>query len=295
MINFTKYRKIYYILSGLLVVLSLFSILSYGVKLGIDFTGGSVLELKFQQRPDNAAIQEKLKELNLGEIVIQPTENEGVIMKMKSINQEEHQKIVSELNGISPVTELRFESIGPVIGRELSQKTNAVLFLSLIAMVFYIAVAFRGVSWLISSWQLSFASLIALFHNIIIPVGVFSFLGKFYNIEITIPFIVAILTIIGYSINDTVVVFDRIREHLLKKTGEAFDKVVDKSLNEVFGRSVNTVLTVLITLFAIFFFGGDSLKYFSLALIIGIAAGAYSSIFIASSLLVTWFPRERKK
>jgi preprotein translocase subunit SecF len=286
--NFLKYRKIYYLFSGILVIGSLISLFLFGLKPGIDFKGGSILEVEFEKRPENPVIQEKLKGLELGEIVIQPTNERGVILRMKEIDELKHQEILKNLQDLSQVTELRFETIGPVVGRELTQKTKTVVVLAILAIVFYIALAFRKAAWLIKSWQYGLASLISIFHDILIPLGVFAWLGKFYNVEINIPFIVALLTIIGYDINDIVVVFDRIRENLLKRVGENFEETVNKSLNQVFSRSINTVLTTLFPLFAIFFFGGATLKYFSLALIIGLVSGAYSSITIASPLLVSW-------
>lgn len=286
--NFLKYRKIYYFLSGVLILAIFISLNSFGLKLGIDFKGGSILEVEFENRPENSVIQEKLKPLNLGEIVVQPTGEKGIILRMKEVDEDTHQDILKNLQELSSIKELRFESIGPVIGRELVQKTKVIVILATLAIILYIAFVFRKASWLIKSWQYSLASLISISHGLLIPLGIFAYLGKFSNVEINIPFIVALLTIIGYDINDVVVVFDRIRENLLKKTSDNFEEIVNKSLNQVFSRSVNTVLTTLLPLFAIFFFGGSTLKYFSLALIIGFISGVYSSLTIAPSLLVSW-------
>ncbi|MDO8435994.1 MAG: protein translocase subunit SecF [bacterium] len=294
MINFVKYSKLYYIFSGIIFAVAVYSLISFGLKFGIDFTGGSILEVRFEQRPENAVIQEKLKDFNLGEIVVQPTGEKGIILKTKEVSEETHQSIIVKLGEINKVEELSFESIGPVIGKELEQKTRNAIILALIAITLYITFAFRKISKVINSWQCGIASLIALFHDILIPLGVFAVLGKLYNIEITIPIIAALLTILGFSVHDTIVIFDRIRENVLRGGFSSFGETVNVSLNQTLGRSINTVLTVLIVLFAIFFFGGQTLKYFSLALIIGITSGAYSSIFIASSLLVSWF-REKKK
>lgn len=272
---------------------AVYSLLSFGLKFGIDFTGGSILEVRFEQRPENDLIQEKLKDFNLGEIVVQPTGEKGIILRMKEVSEEMHQSIIVKLGEMSRVEELSFESIGPVIGKELEQKTMNAIVLALLAITLYIAFAFRKISKVINSWQCGIASLIALFHDILIPLGVFAVLGKLYNVEITIPIIAALLTILGYSVHDTIVIFDRIRENVLRGVFSSFGETVNVSLNQTLGRSINTVLTVLIVLFAIFFFGGQTLKYFSLALIIGITSGAYSSIFIASPLLVSWF-REKK-
>jgi len=287
-IPFTKYSKVYYIFSGLLIVGAIASMIIFGLRFGIELTGGSMLELNFDQRPENAAIQNKLEGLQLGEIIVQPTGEKGVILRLKNVTEIQHQEILKNLEDLSKVQELRFESIGPAIGKEIKQKTEVAVILALLSITFYIAIAFRKVSRPVSSLKYGIASLIALFHDILIPLGIFAALGKFYNIEITIPIIAALLTILGYSVHDTIIIFDRIRENIIKRTSPSFEETVNWSLNQTLGRSINTVLTVLIVLFAIFFFGGQTLKYFALALIIGITCGAYSSIFIAASLLVTW-------
>lgn len=295
MINFLKYRKIYYTFSGILVGISLISILFFGLNLGIEFTGGTLLEVNFENRPQNQVVQDKLKEFNLGEIILQPTQEQGLILRLKDIDEETHQKIITKLNEISPVSERRFETIGPVIGKELTKKAQIAIFLSIIVIGFYIIFAFRRVFRPISSWQYAISATIALFHDVLITVGIFAILGKYYNVEITVPILVALLTIFGYSINDTIVVFDRIRENLLRRTEINFKETVNKALNQTLSRSVYTSLTTLFVLLAVFFFGGETLRYFSLSLIFGILIGTYSSIFLASPLLVSLAFRNLKK
>lgn len=285
MFNFVKYRRFYYLFSGLLILASLFSVFRFGLKMGIEFTGGSLMELQFENRPANQEIQEKLAKLNLGEIVVQPTGERGVFLRFKEIDEAAHQEVLRELNNPQ---EMSFETIGPTIGQELERKTLWAVFLALIAITVYIALAFRRVSGQVNSFQYGLASLIALFHDVLIPIGAFALLGHFYNLEITIAFVAALLTVLGFSVHDTIVVFDRVRENLLKKSSLSFEEVVNLSLNQTLGRSINTVLTVLFTLLAIYFFGGETLRPFALSLIIGVTSGAYSSIFIASPLLVTW-------
>jgi preprotein translocase subunit SecF len=186
------------------------------------------------------------------------------------------------------VSELRFESIGPAIGAELRTKAMWSLILVLVAIAVYVAYAFRKVSRPVASWKYGLITLIAaLLHDVLIPLGVFAVLGKVFLVEINSAFIAAILTILGFSVHDTIVVFDRIRENLLK-TGGAFHEIVERSVNETLARSINTTITTLLPLFAIFFWGGETLKYFALALIIGLVAGTYSSIFLASPLLVVF-------
>ncbi len=250
-----------------------------------------MLSLTYQnQVPSSLEIRESLKELELGEVVVQPLGEKGVLLRMRDISEETHQKILEELGKLGEVEEgsESFQSIGPVIGRELTQKTKIVISLALLAILLYIAFSFRRISRPVKSYVYGLTSLLALFHDVLIPLGIFAILGRFYGIEITIPIITAFLTIFGYSINDSVVVFDRVRENLLRLREPTFDLTVEKSLNQSLTRSLNTSLTTLFVLFAIFLFGGETLKYFSLALILGIGLGTYSSLFLATPLLVSF-------
>jgi len=295
MIQFLKYLKAYYILSGLLVISALALIFVFGLKFGIDFVGGSILEVNFAQRPENQTIQEKLKEFNLGEITIQPTGDKGVIIRVREIDQDTHQKILSKISEISETKEERFENIGPIIGKELRQKTIILIIVSLIALLCYIAIAFKKVSFPVSSLQYGVSSIITLSFDILITVGLLAFLGEFYNVQFNIPIITALLTILGYTINDKVIVFDRIRENLLKHRGADFDSIVNQSLNETIVRSLTTGSCTLLVLFSIFLFGGETLKYFALTLIVGIVIGTYSSLFLAAPLLVNWLKWKKMK
>jgi len=295
MINFTKHRKIYFGFSGVLIIASIFALIVFGLKPGIDFTGGSILEIEYiKERPSNQEIRDKVSGFDLGTIYAQPTGEKGVILRMEEIDEEIHQQILEKLQDGKELEEIRFESIGPTIGQELKQKTKIVIVVALLSMIVYIALAFRKVQRPLRSWQYGITSVIALFHDILIPLGAFAILGKFYGIEISIPVITALLAVLGYSINNTVVVFDRIRENLLKR-GEIFEEIVDRSLNQTLSRQINTSLTTLFVAGAIFFLGGETLKYFALALIFGILAGTYSSIFLAGPILVTWFKFRRGK
>lgn len=287
-IDFLKFKKIYFIFSGILALVAVSSLFIFGLRFGIDFLGGSILEINFEQRPENPVIQEKLKELDLGEIIVQPTGDKGVLLRMKSIDEDTHQKIIFRLNEISKVEEGRFESIGPVIGEELRQKTIILIIVSLIALLVYIAIAFRKVSFPISSFQYGIISIIALSFDVLITVGVLSVLGRLYNVQFSIPIITALLTILGYTINDKVIVFDRVRENLLRQRGLSFDVIINQSLNQTLIRSLSTGFCSLLVLLFIFLLGGETLKYFSLTLIVGIVVGTYSSLFLASPLLITW-------
>ena len=297
-IQFIKYRKFFYWISGILVVASIASILVFRLTPGIDFTGGSVVRLKLKQdSPSLQNIRQEMGKLDLGSFVLQKTGDNDIVLKTKITDQKTLQKIVNELKRVSNAEQNseNIESIGPVIGQELKHKTKVVMVLSLLVILFYIAFSFRKVHRPVKSWIYGATSLIALFHDVLITLGVFVVLGKFYGVELTIPIITAFLTVFGYSINDSVVVFDRVRENLSKNSGEVFELTIDKSLNQTLKRSVNTSFTTLIALLAIFFFGGQSLKFFSLALIIGIGLGTYSSIFLATPLLLTYLRFKERK
>lgn len=285
-VEIVKYYKIYLAFSGILLLASIISLFFFGLRPGIDFTGGSILELEYaKDRPQVQEIKQELSGLGLGEISVQPTRENGVILRMREVSEETHQTILEKLGGIQ---EVRFESVGPTIGRELKQKTRIVIVLSLIAITIYIALAFRQVSRPVKSWQWGIVSLIILSHDVLMPLGIFSVLGNIYNVQITTPVIIALLTVVGYAINNVVVVFDRVRENLLRRAVISFEDTVNFSINQTLGRQLNTSLTTLFPLIFIFFIGGDVLKYFALALILGISFGTYSSIFLAGPILIVW-------
>lgn len=291
--NIIKYRTIFFIFSGLLILASIISLSVWHLKLGIDFTGGSLLEVKYAgAAPGNQEIKDKLAQFNLGEINVTPAENSSVILRFKDIDEATHQNI---LHTLGDVQEKSFESVGPVIGAELMRRAVYAIALVILMIVVYIAWAFRKVSRPISSWQYGIATLVALLHDVVIPVGIFAVLGHFLGIEIGLLFVTAVLTILGFSVHDTIVVFDRIRENLRRRIGDNFEDTVNLSINQTISRSINTSFTVLLTLLAVYFFGGESIRYFALALIVGIIFGTYSSIFIASPLLVLWEGWKKKK
>lgn len=292
MINYKiiKYRKLWLSLSAVIVVTSIFAIFNWGLKAGIDFTGGSLLEVKFSGgQPSVSDVQASLSEISVNSLIIQPTGSGTVILRFQETSQEKHSEIVDALSkhelAKDGLTEIRFESIGTSIGAELRSKSFWVVFLVLLMIILYVSIAFSKVSKPVASWKYGLIAIIALFHDVIVTLGVFSFLGYFIGTEVNTPFIVAILTVLAYSVNDTIIVFDRVRENL-PKSKETFEETVNDSLNQTFVRSINTTLTVLLALVAVFLLGGASIRDFALALIIGIFAGAYSSIFVASPLLV---------
>lgn len=286
--NVIKLRALWYAFSGILLVGSIFCIAVFGLKFGIDFTGGSLLSVRFDQRPTSVEIERAMDGMDVGSIVIQPVGDADVNIRMKSLDDTQHQEVVGRLEqAFSGVKELRFDSIGPAIGAELRGKSITALMIAFIAIGLYIAYSFRGVSGAVQNWKYGIVTLVSAIHDTLIPIGVFSILGLTLGYEIDTTFVVAILTILGYSINDTIVVLDRIRENLRRMSG-SFEHIVGESLKQTYVRSLNTSITTLLALVAIFFFGGMTLRPFALALIIGIISGAYSSIFIAAPILVTW-------
>ncbi|MCH7604389.1 protein translocase subunit SecF [Patescibacteria group bacterium] len=291
--DFIRLSNVYLFLSGILIVASVISIVTFGLQLGIDFTGGSILEAEYLgTRPSNKEIQDNLSGLELGSIHVQPTGERGVIIRMRDISEDMHQQVLSRLTkDTEGLQERRFESIGPVIGKELQGKTFTIVIFSFLAIVLYVTFAFRRVVKPIRSWNWSVAALVALIHDVLITLGILSVFGKLQGLQIQIPVLVALLTVIGYSINDTVVVFDRIRENIIRKIGFDFADTVNQSLRQTLSRSVNTSLTTLIVLVALFVFGGGTLKDFSLTLIIGVIIGTYSSLFVAPIILVKWIQR----
>lgn len=291
-----QHRRIFLGISILLILISLVSLSLWGLKWGIDFTGGTLIEIEFnRERLANQAIQESLKDLELGQINIQQADSLGVIMRMKNIDETTHQNILEKL-GRENIVEKRFETSEPLMGMELKIKSLWAVIFSLLALIIFIAYSFRRVSKPISSWEYGMAAIIALSHDVLITCGLFSLLGHFKGIEVGLPFVAALLTILGYSVEDTIVVFDRLRDNLLKIswTDAGFEETVNLSINQSIVRCLNTSITTMLTLLAIFFLGGESIKYFALALISGVFFGTYSSIFIAIPLVVIWYKRRKR-
>lgn len=295
--NIIGHKKIFLSISGFLVLGSIVAVSVWGLNFGIDFTGGSLLEIRFlDERPSPLVLREALTPL-VGGAQVQPSGVEGAIIRFRQVSEGEHQAVLNFLRETSGrIEELRFDAIGPTIGAELKQKAIIALVLAMVAIIFYIAWAFRQVSKPVSSWKYGVVAVVALIHDVAIPTGIFAALGKFQGAEIDTLFITALLTILGFSVHDTIVVFDRIRENLQnQKAAEPFAAVVNQSVSETITRSINTSLTVLLVLGAIFILGGATTRYFSLALMLGITFGTYSSLFVASPLLVVWNNWTKKK
>lgn len=293
MMSVTRWQYIFYAFSGLLVAASIFGLAAWGLHLGIDFTGGSSLEITYKQvRPPVTTVVEALKDLKLV-IAAQPVGDTAMALRFPTVDEATHQRMLALLGGSDKLTEDHFESIGPTISGELVRKSIWAILLVVIAIALYITWAFRKVAGTVPPWHYGVITLITLFHDVIITLGSFAFLSHFTDAEVNAPFIAAILTILGFSVHDTIVVFDRIRENITRLAEKDFSKIVDSSVRQTLTRSFNTSFTVLITLLAIFFFGGSSLHYFVVVLIVGIAIGTYSSIFLASPLLARTAGRQK--
>ncbi len=294
--NIIKYRNWFFIFSLLLIIPGLISLSLWGLKLGIDFEGGTLWEIKFARQVNSHAVSQYLKDQQEEVSSVAQTNADSVLIRMKSADEVKVSEVKNKLNSKFGKTEdVRLETVGPTISQELTRKAVVAVLVSILAIVLYITWSFRQIPKPTSSISFGICTIIALVHDVIVVVGSFAILGHFFQVEIDSLFITALLTIIGFSVHDTIVVFDRIRENLKKHSNFSFEQIVNHSILQTFARSLNTSLTVVFVLLALFLFGGESIKNFILALIIGIISGTYSSIFNAAPLLVVWQNLVRKR
>lgn len=289
--------KIWLTISGILIAASIASIAIFGLNIGIDFTGGALMDITFEQA---VTIDDVRSVYEVGEYsaTVQQSSETEYLVRLEELTQEAHAQLLVDLEAsLGAFEENRYETIGSVIGSELKATSVKAIIILLALIVLYVAWAFRKVSEPVKSWKYGMLTIVAAAHDVIIPLGIFAALGHYLGYEVNTAFVAALLTILGYSINDTIVIFDRTRENLVNNRNAAkpFDEVVNMSVAQSFARSINTSLTTLLVLVAIFLFGGETTKPFVLALIIGVVSGAYSSIFLASPLLVKWEEYKRKR
>lgn len=293
------FQNYFFILPAVAVALSIAALAIWGLQLGIDLKGGSLLQVTYPEgRPALTLVEEKVSTLGYGEIRIQAANENDYVLRLRDLSVEEKRALDEALVATGAVEEVQFTTIGPSIGAELMQKAWWAIGLVVITTIIFIAFAFRGVSVPVASWKYGVVAIITLVHDVLIPAGLFAFLGYVRGAEVGALFIVALLTILGISINDTIVIFDRIRENLKRnmdaKKVEPYAEVVWRSVTQTLARSFNTSFTVIIVLLSLFFIGPDSTKDLALTLIVGMVAGAYSSIFLASPLLVLIEKHQKK-
>lgn len=294
MFSITRHYKIWFLFSGILIAASIVAIILWGLRPGIDFRGGVQAELKFATPVNPQSVAQELQKSGFQDAIVQPLHDNVVLIKteLSSAQQTERFKAVLQQK-FGQYEQTSFEAVGPTIGRELVRKAYWQVILVVLGIVLYIAFAFRKISRVaqktrISAWQLGAATIIALIHDLTIPLGLFAILGHYRGVEVDSLFITALLTILGFSVHDTIVVFDRIRENLHKYPHKQFGALVDYSVNSTLARSINTSSTLIFVLIAMLLFGGQSIFYFVLALLVGVTFGTYSSIFIASPILYFW-------
>lgn len=306
MMNIIGKKYFYLIFSGLIIIPGIISLIFWGVKPSIDFTGGTLIEIQNSQPKADRPLAEKSKFTNdeIKKIIekenieigsITQSGNDTYLLRLKPIDNITHQKLISELNKkYNDIQELRFETVGPTVGKETTENAIKAVVIASIVIVLYIAWAFRQIPKPYSSFKFGICAVVALIHDVLVVLGIFSLLGHFYKIEIDSMFITALLTIMGFSVHDTIVVFDRIRENLRKMGEYNFPQIVNASIVQTLARSLSTSLTVIFTLSALLLFGGESIRWFVIALLIGITSGTYSSIFNAAPLLVIWEQVKKK-
>lgn len=296
-----RFRTPFLVTAAIMMTASFIAVGVWGLKFGLDFTGGSLMEARFtaseqaQTMPTIEQVSAAMHPLGLGDARLQPSGDGKLIIRTRTLSEGEHGAVLAALSTTGQWQEERFTSVGPTIGNELRQRSIIAIAITVLAILSYIAFAFRGIGKDVPSWKYGVVAIVALVHDIILPTGLFALLGYYYGVEVDALFITALLTILGFSIHDTIVVFDRVRENLLRYPARAFRENVNASMRETLARSINTSLTTLIVLVAIILLGGDTVRYFALALAVGIAFGTYSSICVASPLLVTWHEWSMKR
>lgn len=288
-LQIVAFKYLWLSISGALVLLSIIFIATFGLKFGIDFTGGSLMELSFTQSISTEQLRSRLTDVGYKDATIQSTGESGFLIRLPSLSEEVHQTLISNVRSLDVgVQELQFDSIGPIIGKELQRSALIGVVITLVLIGLYVAWVYRKVSEPVASWKYALITIGTAFHDVIIPLGAFALFGKLFGWEVGTAFVAAVLTILGYSITDTVVVFDRTRENLLRRVASSFEETVERSVRQTLWRSISTSVTTLLALLAIFLLGGKSTGPFAMALIIGITTGTFSSIFLASPLLVVW-------
>lgn len=295
MIHFMKYRWLYFLISALVLVPGMYYLLRFGLHPAIDFTGGTLLELKINPPAGNEKsvatdnLKKTTEELQVEISSIQTSGEATYIFKLKKFDNEQKNQLIAKFTQeYKEVTELRYETVGPILGKELLQKTFIASLIAISVILLYVAWAFKNV-------RFGVAAIIALVHDVLVVVGIFAILGNIKGVEVDALFVTAVLTTMSFSVHDTIVVFDRIRELSRKSSQLKFEDQINQALTETMGRSLNNSLTIIFMLLALFLLGGETISWFVFALLIGTISGTYSSPFVATPILFTWDKiRERK-
>lgn len=287
-------KRLWLGISLLLLVLGVAALFTWRLPFGIDFRGGAAFEWKFNQEVTEGELREKLTGLEqIGNPQVSSTGENTFLIKTLPIEQGDYQAVTQSLEAeLGEITEVQFQNVGPSVSRDLTQKAVIAVVLASVLIILYLAYSFRGVTYPVSSWRFGLIAVVALLHDLIISVGTFAILAHFFNFEVDASFITALLTIMGFSVHDTIVVFDRIRENLTTPgASKGFETIADESLTQTLNRSLSTSLTVIFTLTALTILGGESIRAFVVMLLVGITVGTYSSIFTATPLLAVWQQR----
>lgn len=294
MFSVTRHYKIWFVISGVLLAASIAAVALFGLRAGIDFRGGLAADLRFESDVNAQRVGEELRSAGFADAVVQPLGDKEILIKSGALDQDQTSKLKATLQEkFGSFEEVSFDSVGPTIGRELARRAYWQVILVVLGIVLYIAYAFRKIGQTakrtqVKAWQLGVATVIALIHDLAIPLGLFALLGHYRGVEVDGLFITALLTVLGFSVHDTIVVFDRIRENLQKYPHKSLATLIDYSVSSTLARSINTSSTLIFVLIAMLLFGGQSIFYFVLALLVGVTFGTYSSIFIASPILYLW-------
>jgi preprotein translocase subunit SecF len=282
-------RNVYFLISGILIVLGIAALLIWGLRLGVDFTGGSMLEVRIAGDPPPAAVRDALLQAGYPEASVVTSSDTGgrqsYVIRTRQIDSPEKNALLASLQGLGQVTEDRFETVGPAVSTETTQRAILAVAAASLAILGYLSFAFRQVP---KPWRYGACAVVALLHDVLVVLGLWAILGHFFGLEVDALFVTGILTVIGFSVHDTIVVFDRIRENVRRYPGESFERVANFSVNQTLDRSIITGLCTIFTLTALLLLGGATIRNFVLVLLIGIISGTYSSIFNATCLLVVW-------
>ncbi|MEK7096414.1 MAG: protein translocase subunit SecF [Patescibacteria group bacterium] len=296
MYKIIRNSKIWFILSGLLAVVGAAALIVFGLRIGIDYRGGTIMEIQSINSNRVEITTKSLQEMGYSGFQVKPSGTDGVSIKLGSISNDEHLKILSTLTtNLGDAKEISYNNVGPTIGKDLTTRSIYAIIMASIGIIIYIAYAFRKLPKPLSSWKFGVSAVIALAHDLLITIGLFALIGHFYYwMEVDVLFITALLTIMGFSVHDTIVVYDRLRENFIKNPRQDIAVTTEESVNQTLARSISTSMTVVLVLLSLLILGSISIRHFILTLTIGIIIGTYSSIFVASPLVVVWHKKLQK-